>query len=389
MQPYELVNHITEDVISELVDDNYTLLRFPDNIRLDHSLTDPGHFLTDKSTQGSYFKKIPENVEWQQKQKQHDLSVDVWHNGWVNTKDICANFGLVNQNLRSQVDYNFIQHSWEPIYYQFDIRLWDYLAPRPRHTVVLHSESMNANLQRLHERGIHTAYWFSHAYLCSEIYFKHYAKLRMVKDYTSRPIRSAWICANRLIDGPRTYRLEFLNMLDVTQGTYSLLNTDPYTGRTLDQIYNNNSVPSFSFDDHGNSSAEIRLDELTPWNTSFLHIVNETVWQEKIHFTEKIFKPIVLHQPFVVLQAPGSLEYLRSYGFRTFGEWWDESYDSIQDPQERMQAIADIVNWIPTQDLNRMRTEMSGVLEHNFRHFYENIPDMCLDELRRNVKNAI
>ena len=166
-------------------------------------------------------------------------------------------------------------------------------------------------------------------------------------------------------------------------GEYSLLNPDPlgveYTG----------SVPARSFDDHNNSSAEINITNLTPWNTSFLHVVNETVWQDKIHFTEKIFKPIVMHQPFVVLQAPGSLEYLKNYGFRTFADWWDESYDTIEDPQQRMQAVADIVNWITTQDINKMRDSMKDVLEYNYVHFYNNIPNIVLDELRVNLQNAV
>ena len=112
------------------------------------------------------------------------------------------------------------------------------------------------------------------------------------------------------------------------------------------------------------------------------------IWQDKIHFTEKIFKPIVLHQPFVVLQAPHSLEYLHSYGFKSFNKWWDESYDTIEDPAERMQAIADIVNWIGSKSLSKletMRTEMAAILEHNFRHFYENIPAICIEELKANL----
>ena len=120
-----------------------------------------------------------------------------------------------------------------------------------------------------------------------------------------------------------------------------------------------------------------------------MHIVTETVWQDKIHFTEKVFKPIVLHQPFVVAQAPNSLEYLRSYGFRTFDHWWDESYDQILDSNKRLDAIADIINYIGNKSLEELevlRMEMADVLEHNFRHFYENIPAICLDELEKNIK---
>jgi hypothetical protein len=35
--------------------------------------------------------------------------------------------------------------------------------------------------------------------------------------------------------------------------------------------------------------------------------------------------------PFVIVGTRGSLEYLRSYGFRTFEGIWDESYDSAED----------------------------------------------------------
>jgi hypothetical protein len=244
---------------------------------------------------------------------------------------------------------------------------------------IIHSEHNSTQIKELEKLGLKTVHWFAHAYLCSEFYFRHYSKLKILTDYKSRPIKYPWICANRLL---RQHRTDFLEMLDLDRGCYSLLNPDPngliYTG----------PVSAHSFDDHTNSSAEICVTKLTPWNTSFLHIVTETVWQEKIHFTEKVFKPIVLHQPFVVLQAPGSLAYLRSYGFETFGDWWDESYDNIQDPQQRMQTIADIVNSIGAkslEELETMRMEMASVLEHNFRHFYENIPAICLDELREGI----
>ena len=196
----------------------------------------------------------------------------------------------------------------------------------------------------------------------------------------ARPIEYKWFSANRLL---RSHRTDLLEQLDLSKGCYSLANPDPngltYTG----------PVPAHSFDNHGNDSAEICIDKLTPWNTSFLHVVNETVWQDKIHFTEKIFKPIVMHQPFVVVQAPGSLKYLQSYGFKTFGDWWDESYDDIDDPTQRLHAIAKIINDIGGKDiseLEKLRMEMAGVLEHNFHHFYENIPAIVLGELENNIR---
>ena len=118
------------------------------------------------------------------------------------------------------------------------------------------------------------------------------------------------------------------------------------------------------------------------WCKHFLNVVTETVIHSDVFVSEKTFKPIVLMQPFVLAAPPGCLNYLKSYGFKTFDNWWDESYDTIEDPSERMAAVADIVNWIPSQNLEKLRMEMAGVLEHNYRHFYENIPAICLQELR-------
>lgn len=356
MKPYEFLSHIVDDTIaSVLASDRYTLLHFRDYIRYDHELAS-----TDTSS-------TP--YMWIDHKFMNGATKFHVH-GFRSTKNYQGAKG------RTHGDINFLDHSFEPVYLNLDKPLWDDVKLQKLPHVVIHSEQNSSDIKNLNLPCVH---WFSHAYLCSRVYFQNYQYLKMVTEYR-RPIQHPWICANRLI---RKHRTDFLELLDLDKGCYSFLNPDP------NGVVYNGPVWANSFDDHCNSSAEIKLDEATPWNTSFLHVVSETVWQDKIHFTEKVFKPVVLHQPFVVLQAPGSLAYLHSYGFKTFGDWWDESYDTIEDPTERMQAIADIVNWIPTQNLDRMRTEMSGVLEHNFRHFYENIPDIVLDELRVNLKNAV
>jgi len=320
---------------------------------------------------------------------------------WKYYTDIIPDSNMQNSHNRGfkRILSHVVDHSFEPVLIELDKKFWDfkyffnrsYPYAECKHyqgwldfpMFVLHSEYNSWDISQLQGMGYKTVYWFAHAFLCSEHYFRPYKNLEIVKNYRARPLLYPWVCANRLI---RKHRTDFLEMLDLSAGAYSLMNPDPngkqYTG----------PVPANSFDDHHNSSATIEITNLNPWNTSFLHIVNETVWQDKIHFTEKIFKPIVSHQPFVVLQAPGSLNYLHKYGFKTFNYWWDESYDGIQDPVERMRAIADIVNWIgklPLTKLETMRREMSGILEYNYNHFYERIPDIVLDELRVNLKNAV
>ena len=373
MHVYEYINHVIDDCINDC-QTNYKRLNFLDNIRFNARQPD-------SSPHSMLYRANDE--------------LNLLHAQRVSHNHSC----LGDQNLIGLGDCTYIQsmgcniyleHQWEPLDINLDQEFWDIMYYHKlqyrSNMYIFHSERNSSDVARLERCGMQGVHWFGHAYLCSEFYFRHYEKLKIVRNYRARPIENAWICANRLIDVARVYRLEFLNMLDINSGTYSLLSKDPQTYRTPNEILPRNCVAPNSFDDHTNSSAEV--DVTGTWSKSFLHIVTETIWQKKIHFTEKVFKPIVLHQPFVVLQAPGSLEYLHSYGFKTFSAWWDESYDTIEDPAERMQAIADIVNWIGSKSLNeleKMRTEMADVLEYNFRHFYENIPAICIDELKANL----
>ena len=56
--------------------------------------------------------------------------------------------------------------------------------------------------------------------------------------------------------------------------------------------------------------------------------------------SEKSLRPIAVGKPFILVSTPGSLEYLKSYGFETFSPWINENYDTIVDPVERLNAIA-------------------------------------------------
>jgi len=383
MKPYDYINHMIREIAIDCMQVDVEHYTFDNDARWNDST----HLFGPTATEGwgGRFGNI--------KPSKCTIDNKTWYDYYNRKWKAWGDFSRILPSI--------IDHSFEPINYHMDITLWDHaykdyhpwpglripndpltsLEIKDYPIYVLHSEHNSKDIKKLNNLGYLDIHWFSHAYICSEFYFKHYCKLPSVKKYLDRPVQYRWICANRLL---RQHRTDFLEMLNLDRGCYSLLNPDP------NGLSYRGPVPACSFDDHTNSSAEIEVNYLTPWNTSFLHVVTETVWQEKIHFTEKVFKPIVLHQPFVVLQAPESLAYLRSYGFKTFGAWWDESYDTIEDPTERMQAIADIVNSIGAkslEELETMRMEMASVLEHNFRHFYENIPAICLDELRKGIAN--
>jgi hypothetical protein len=90
--------------------------------------------------------------------------------------------------------------------------------------------------------------------------------------------------------------------------------------------------------------------------------------QHQFPISEKILKPLITQTPFVVLGARHLLRRLRDNGFETFGDWWDESYDDIRDPQERFAQVCAVIEDLvrrPISDIRSMYASMLPVLEHN------------------------
>jgi muramidase (phage lysozyme) len=106
---------------------------------------------------------------------------------------------------------------------------------------------------------------------------------------------------------------------------------------------------------------------------SLLYLVTETVATgRRHHLTEKTFKPIAMGMPFVIVGTKGSLEYLRSYGFRTFEGIWDESYDSAEDDVRiaRIASLLRSLNELSPGDKQHLFDQARKVIEHNWNHFY-------------------
>lgn len=143
----------------------------------------------------------------------------------------------------------------------------------------------------------------------------------------------------------------------------------------------------------GSISADFGHQEFDLWKSGLWHIVTETVfYYNKLHLTEKIFKPIVAQRPFILAAAPGNLAYLKSYGFKSFDKWIDESYDTIQDPDLRLQAIVDQTQRLcamSNDQLHQMHQEMQPILEHNFNHMWGDFRHRIVNELVDNFERLV
>lgn len=124
------------------------------------------------------------------------------------------------------------------------------------------------------------------------------------------------------------------------------------------------------------------VDDRSPekFYNSYLHIVAETYQTSmpgRMFFSEKVFKPIIYMQPFVVLGQAGSLEYLRSLGYETFSPYLDESYDIVESDQKRLIAAIKSVKLFLEKnedEKKKMLTSMTGVLLHNI----SNLQSRCM-----------
>jgi hypothetical protein len=121
--------------------------------------------------------------------------------------------------------------------------------------------------------------------------------------------------------------------------------------------------------------------------------VLETLFDDpRLHFTEKILRPIALAQPFILVGSYGGLEYLKQYGFKTFSTIWSEEYDSITDPGERLQAVIDlaksITNWTPWQK-NLLMKKARAIANYNKKRFFsKEFFEQIVGELTTNLRSA-
>lgn len=110
------------------------------------------------------------------------------------------------------------------------------------------------------------------------------------------------------------------------------------------------------------------------YKKTWFSVITETFYQDPnpvVFFSEKIFKPMRANHPFIIVGHPHSLQWLKKLGFKTFDTWWDESYDSITNPTERMETICKVILDLKTKtnaDWLQCYDEMSSVLKHNYNH---------------------
>ena len=104
-----------------------------------------------------------------------------------------------------------------------------------------------------------------------------------------------------------------------------------------------------------------------------LDIVTESVFVYPYAFiTEKTIRPIVHKKMFLLVAPAGTLKMLHEYGFRSFSNFINEEYDTIQDPHKRMECIVEELTRISKFSIDDIRETMlqyKETLQHNYDHY--------------------
>jgi len=86
--------------------------------------------------------------------------------------------------------------------------------------------------------------------------------------------------------------------------------------------------------------------------------------------TEKIWKPIIAQQVFIVHGNHLYLQKLRETGFKTFNTYFNESYDLENDRNKKIDAIVSLCKDQRHRDWNDLYHKTIALRQHNYDTFF-------------------
>ena len=120
-----------------------------------------------------------------------------------------------------------------------------------------------------------------------------------------------------------------------------------------------------------------------PYEHTSCSLVSETNDNDKVFITEKLWKPIICQQFFIVHGGHLYLQKIKELGFKTFGNYFDESYDLERDPALRIKKIVKLIEDL--KDFNWQDAYLSSqkLRQHNYNIFWND--QMYQKEVQKTV----
>lgn len=242
---------------------------------------------------------------------------------------------------------------------------WDLANNSTDFWILLHSELNSQEVLKYESTDLFKcAYWWGHAPIAIDWY--RFARYDTRLQRQSQDIKANFLVYAQGTSGKRAYRKMFLEHL---------------------QHIDNVQLGSFKqYEVTSDSSATYDAYDFAHTNCS---IVLETVY-DRIHLTEKTLRPLACGHPFMLLNGAGALETIRSYGFKTFQPYINESYDKESAPMKRMDMVLREMRRINSSSEKYQRWIWNGcqeIADFNKRLFFDDKFMLRVKtELRRNVR---
>lgn len=204
----------------------------------------------------------------------------------------------------------------------------------------------------------------------------------------------------------RDIRLKFYATLKqqnlLSKFSYTFNNIDPYVqpNKIFDHFYIREKLTEFGFDLNdelntwvdripyvaGNVQNKIDNEIYNLIDKTGVHIIVESHFDHFVNYygprcsyieyappfiTEKTYKPISRSKPFIFFAAPYSLQALRDLGFKTFDPLIDESYDQIENDEDRLEALVKEISRISSmskKEFGRLIDVTRDITDYNFNH---------------------
>lgn len=268
-------------------------------------------------------------------------------------------------------------------------------------TLLVHSEKNSNNLDQYIKAGFVGVYWWAHAALALDWfrYAQHDPALKV--DLTN--INKDFLIYNRAWAGTREYRLKFTELIvdaDLHNHCAMKFNVES-EGNNYHNFTPNNSkfkIHRTDLETYFNpckvdASASADYDS-TDYQRIGIEVVLETLFDDsRWHLTEKSLRPIACGRPFILTGTAGSLEYLRSYGFKTFNGYIDETYDTITDPVQRLECICNEmkrISKLPAVEKNQLWQNLYNIADYNKKLFFSTAWQQGIfDEFVTNIRSGL
>jgi len=256
------------------------------------------------------------------------------------------------------------------------------------HVVVSERGEYAEELSKLY--GWKSHYYFYHGWACLD-WFRGYDRTYLIARARDRNPTRTFMSPNRIVGGKRDHRVLFLynvfkqglehnhitapricpeETIDITSIAQKYTNVY----QDITDVFDRAQLPRLFAGEETQNMTSCWLTNFAEAADSLVYVPTETVYfGRRTHITEKTFKAIALEMPFVLVASAGSLAYLREYGFRTFADVFDESYDTETDDILRIEKVVSLLKQLDNLTAEERQTihrRCLPIVEHNYRHFY-------------------